>query len=263
MDTTSLPDRSRFPLIDSHAHLDEVEDIDRALLRAREKGVAAVVGVGMDSASNRRILEIAAAHPGLVYPAVGLHPWNLDPRTVEDELAELEKLLPSCAALGEVGLDYKAKAPKPLQKETFRRLLELAGGLDKPVIIHCRYSHQRAVDMAVEAGIRRAVFHWYAGPPNLLDRIVERGWFISATPALSYSPSHQEAVRGIPLENLLLETDCPVRYGDLDSRPEHLLTTLTLAAEVKGLDPETVARVSTANGDLYTNPLTIFRNTWH
>ncbi len=233
--------------VDGHAHLDEVPDVDAALARAKSAGVMAVVGVGMDGASNRRILDIARRYPGYVFPAIGLHPWNIQPESLDEDLEFIEQHLGSCVALGEVGLDYKTRTPKRLQKETLHRLLELAVRMDKPAITHSRYSHQTTFDMVREHGVRTAVFHWYSGPLDLLDRIVDHGYFISATPALSYSPPHRDAVRRIPLEHLLLETDCPVRYGDLESRPEHVMETLRLVASLRDRDPAEIGAIALEN----------------
>ena len=116
-----------------------------------------------------------------------------------------------------------------------------------PVIVHCRYSHARALDMLVEAGIERAVFHWYAGPRDLLDTILENGYFISATPAVRYSVKHRDAVRAAPLERLLLESDCPVDYRGGPSSPSDVLQSLREVARLKELPPVQVARVTTEN----------------
>ena len=159
-------------LIDGHAHLNELPDILQDLETARERGVAAVIGVGMDVASNRRILEIARAHPGFVFPAVGYHPWEIRRDNMDDTLAFVEAHLAECVALGEVGLDYKAKVNKNLQREVLHEIITLAVTYDKVLILHCRYSHQRVFDMIAKGGVKQAVFHWYTGSPDLLVRIL-------------------------------------------------------------------------------------------
>ena len=105
--------------------------------------------------------------------------------------------------------------------------------------------------MVVEAGVQKAIFHWYSGPLNVLDRIVEHGYFISATPALAYSKLHRECVERIPLKNLLLETDCPVTYQETVSRPEHVLQTLELVSEIKGQSKSEIARETTRNAEYF------------
>ena len=234
-------------LVDSHAHLDELDDIDGALQEARGAGVRGIVGVGSDRESNRKILEIAEANRKLVYPALGYHPWMMKEEEAEENLSFIRDHIEECVALGEIGLDYKVKVKKEFQWEVFGGLLQMALEHDKAVIIHCRFSHKRALEMVIEKGIRRAVFHWYSGPVEILNRILEAGCFISATPALAYSPPHREAVKSAPLEKILLETDSPVKYQGKEARPKDVWITLGEVARLKGLDPELVAEQSTEN----------------
>jgi TatD DNase family protein len=234
-------------LIDGHAHLNEVNDIEGALNRAAAAGVARIVAVGMDIASNRRILEIAASYPGLVLPSVGFHPWSIPTESIEATLAFVKTHLAACTALGEVGLDYKAKVKKTVQWEVFARVLDLAVEFEKPVIVHARFSHQRCHRMVSEARIEKAVFHWYSGPLDLLEQIIADGYFVSCTPALAYSTPHRSAARHAPLERILIETDCPVEYRGKVSEPAHLIDTLTHLSRIKGLPLEEVARITTAN----------------
>lgn len=234
-------------LIDGHAHLNEIEDMAGALERARAAGVARIVAVGMDVASNRRTLALAAAHPGLVLPAVGFHPWSIEEETIEENLVFVAGHLASCIALGEVGLDYKVRAKKPLQWSVFDSLLDLAVAAGKPVIVHARFSHQRCHRMVAASGIQKAVFHWYSGPLDLLERILADGYLVSCTPALAYSRAHQDAMRLAPPERILVETDCPVAYRGKVSEPAHLIDTLTHLSRLKALPIERVAEVTAAN----------------
>ena len=131
-----------FPVIDTHAHLDELPDVRVAIKEALEGGVLAIVAVGQDISSNQKTLEIATQNSGCVFPAVGYHPWRLRPEDDEDTLAYIDRHLSECVALGEVGLDYKAKTSKKVQKAIFVKLLAVAKKHHKPVIVHCRYSHE-------------------------------------------------------------------------------------------------------------------------
>lgn len=234
-------------LIDGHAHLNEVDDIEGALERAAAAGVVRIVAVGMDIASNRRVLEIAASYPGLVLPSVGFHPWSISTEPIEATLAFVRTHLQFCTVLGEVGLDYKTKVKKAVQWEVFARVLGLAAEFEKPVIVHARFSHQRCHRMVSEAKIKNAVFHWYSGPLDLLEKIIADGYFVSCTPALAYSTHHRSAIRHAPLERILIETDCPVEYRGKVSEPAHLIDTLTHLSRLKELPIEQVARITSAN----------------
>jgi TatD DNase family protein len=234
-------------LIDSHAHLDEIDDVEAAVSEARAGGVGTIVGVGMTIDSNRIILSLASRYPGYIYPAIGYHPWHIVPQTVEETLAFVEQNLSVCVALGEIGLDYKAKVKKALQKQVLSRLLELAVRHGKPAILHCRYSHDRTLEIVQEARLKEGVFHWYTGSMETLRNILNHGYSISATPALAYSPLHREAILYAPLERILIETDSPVVYGGKASRPVDVLRTAELVAEIKGEPLERVAQKTTEN----------------
>ena len=235
------------PVIDTHAHLDELPDAQRAIKEAQEGGVLAIVAVGQDIASNQKTLNMADQYPGFVFPAIGYHPWRLNPDHDDENLAYIDANLEHCVALGEVGLDYKAKTKKKVQKDTFLKLLAIAKKHDKPVIVHCRYSHETAYGMVREMGLKKAVFHWYSGPLDLIPLIAAAGYYMSATPALLYNPYHEKAINAVPLSSLLLETDTPVKYRELAARPVHVQVTLKEVARVKGLTAEEIAAQTTRN----------------
>ena len=246
-----------FKLIDTHAHLDEVEDLDRAIEVGKRVGLVAIIAVGQDYESNLKILDIAEKHRHFVYPALGLHPWSLgkmDASKVNLTLQLIEDNIEKAVGIGEIGLDYDkrviAAADKEHQKEAFKSVLELAGRYDKPVSVHARYSWKDSFDMVKESGVKRAVFHWYTGFSSVLREIIAGGYFISATPAGEYHDEHRRAVRETPMENLMLETDCPVTYGretKYQSRPSDVIRSLGAAAQIKDVAESVVADKTTEN----------------
>jgi TatD DNase family protein len=233
--------------MDTHAHLEEITDVADALAEARSAGVAAIVAVGMDMASNLRVMELAQEYPGFVLPAVGAHPCNLQAEVADSCCSWVEEHLPQCAALGEVGLDYKVKVPRQLQYEVFARLLASACEADRPVIVHARYSHVRALEMVRKARIVQAVFHWYSGPSDVLDHLLADGYYISVTPALAYSEAHQQAAVRAPLEQILVETDTPVEYQGKISRPVDVITTVKLLGQLRGISMQETAHITLEN----------------
>jgi len=237
-------------LVDCHAHLDEVDDLSEDLQEAKKGGVKGIIGVGVNVDSNKRILKIAEENHGYVYPALGHHPWQIKEEEVGANLSFIQNHIEECVALGEIGLDYKVKVKKELQWKVFDELLSIAHEFDKPIIVHCRYSYRRALEMVMAKGIRRAVFHWYSGPLDLLEEILNNGYFISATPALAYSPPHQEAIKKAPLERILLETDSPVSYQGKVAKPKDVRISLREVAWLKGVDLTVVAEQTTANASL-------------
>ena len=209
-----------YRLIDTHAHLDEIENLDLVLEEAKENGVIAIVAVGSDYQSNANTLEISQKYCYFVYPALGLHPWqlaNLGASQINDNLQFIERNIATAVAIGEIGLDYHKRlvkaASKELQKDVLRHLLDLAKKYDKPAIIHSRYAWKDSFSLAAGAGIDKAVFHWFTGFSSVLRDIITSGYFISATPATEYHEEHRRAVKEAPLNSLLLETDSPVTYG--------------------------------------------------
>jgi TatD DNase family protein len=235
------------PLIDGHAHLNELEELEEDLKEARSQGLLAIIGVGMCLKSNRRILAIAEENPGFVFPAIGYHPWEIKKSEVRENLAFIEENVERCVAIGEVGLDYKAKVAKELQREVLQEIVRLSVRYHKTLILHCRYSHQRVFSIVSDMGVEKAIFHWYSGSLEVLDEILGAGYSISATPAAAYSSQHQAAISKAPLERLLLETDSPVEYQGERSGPADVLKTLGAVARIKGIRKDQVAEITTKN----------------
>lgn len=244
-------------VVDTHAHLDELENLESTLSKAKEAGVVAIIAVGSNHQSNQKVTEICLKYPSFIYPALGLHPWelgNLESHQIDYTLNFIEERAPDIVALGEVGLDYDKRvvkaSPKELQKEVLKRLLALAKEHGKPVSIHSRYAWKDCFDLVKGAGIERAVFHWFTGFSSVLRDILDAGYFISATPAAEYHEEHRRAIKETPLEKLLLETDCPVVYGRqirYRSEPADILRSLRAAAALKGIDEVAIAEQTTYN----------------
>jgi TatD DNase family protein len=244
-------------IIDTHNHLNEVENLEQALAKAREEGIQSIIAVGADDASNRQTMEISKQYPSLVFPALGLHPWslnNLSDEQIGDTLKYIEENIGSIVAVGEIGLDYHKRvlqvASKDKQKEVLKMLLSLAQKYDKPVSIHSRYAWKDCFKLVNEANIKKAAFHWFTGFSSTLADILAAQYFISVTPAAEYHEEHRRAVKHTPLEQLLLETDCPVAYGREDrynSQPADLVRSLKAAAGIKEVDIETIAQYTTDN----------------
>ena len=154
-----------YKLIDTHAHLDELQDLDSTLEGARKAGVVAIVAVGSNQQSNIETLRISQQYRHSVYPALGLHPWelaNLEPLQIDDNLRFIEQNINSAVAVGEIGLDYDKRvlrvASKELQQEVLRRLLNIAREYAKPAIIHSRYAWKDALSLVQDVGIDKPFF---------------------------------------------------------------------------------------------------------
>jgi TatD DNase family protein len=246
-----------YKLVDTHAHLDELKNLDLALEEAKKAGIVAIVAVGSSRQSNIRTLEISQEHRRFVYPALGLHPWelgNLGTADIDDNLQFIERKIASAVAVGEIGLDYDKRvlkvASKELQQDVLRRLLDMAREYTKPVAIHSRYAWKDALHAVQEAGVDKAVFHWFTGFSSVLRDIIDGGYFVSATPATEYHEEHRRAVKEAPLERLFLETDSPVTYGRAvryESQPADIVRDLQAVSQLKGIAETTVAEQTTTN----------------
>jgi len=246
-----------YKLIDTHAHLDELKNLDLVLENAKKAGVIAIVAVGSNHQSNIKTLEISRKHRRFVYPALGLHPWelgNLGTFEIDDNLRFIEQNIASAVAVGEIGLDYDKRvlkvASKELQKEVLGRLLDIARKYAKPAVIHSRYAWKDALHLIQDVGIDKAVFHWFTGFSSVLRGIIDGGYFVSATPAAEYHEEHRRAVKEAPLPRLLLETDCPVTYGRAEryeSRPADVLRGLEAVSRLKGIAEATIGEQTTRN----------------
>jgi TatD DNase family protein len=245
-----------YRLVDTHAHLDEIENLEDVLAEAKKAGVESIIAVGSDLESNQKVLKIAGLYQGYVYPALGWHPWFIKEAEIDASLEFIDSHIDGAVALGEIGLDYhkrvRAVAGKDLQKHVFGELLRIAKIHNKPALIHSRYAWRDAFGAVEEAQLEKAVFHWYTGTSSVLRDIVNHGYYISVTPAVEYHEEHRRAVKEIPLERMLLETDSPVTYGrggenEFTANPADVLRSLRGAAALKGVSEAEIAEATTQN----------------
>jgi TatD DNase family protein len=245
-----------YQLIDTHAHLDEIEDPEQVVTEARAAKLIAIIAVGSDYESNQRVLNLANTYSNFVYPTLGLHPQNLEGADIELNIEFIKAHMQELVGIGEIGLDYhkrvRARAGKDLQKYVLKELLELSRTHEKPALIHSRYAWQDALNLVIDSQVERAVFHWYTGTSSVLRDIISHGYYISATPAVEYHEEHRRAVKATPLARLLLETDCPVVYRrgtdyEYESRPSDTARVLKAVSLLRGVDEDEIAVITTDN----------------
>jgi len=259
-------------LIDSHAHIDvRLYDKDRnqVLARAREAGVAAVVNAGYDLDSSGASIRLAERYAG-VFVALGFHPHSAAKMGDGDveRLAELAQH-PKVVAIGETGLDfYRNLSPREEQIEAFNRQLELAQRLELPVIIHCRNAQEEVLSILEEwAGRSKGasqplgVLHCFSGDLGLAQRYIEMGFLLSIAGPVTYSSSHAlEIALNIPLEKLLIETDCPFLtphpHRGKRNEPSYLSFIVEKIGEMRGMPSDLIAEHTTENAiQLFRLPL--------
>lgn len=220
-------DQNAMQLIDTHAHLDHVENLSQVLESADREGVESIVTVSIDLSSCRKNLDIKESkNKPKIYLAMGMHPSDINLDDLDACVALIREKKGELVAIGEIGLDFwykwvrKDSEKKEAQRKVFRALLELAKELDLPAVVHSRGTWRECIETVKEVGVKRCEFHWYSGPLDVLKDVLDKGYYISASPSLAYSPQSREAVGYAPIEQVLIETDSPVFYRTADGGKE-------------------------------------------
>jgi TatD DNase family protein len=236
-------------VIDTHAHLDALDDPAGAISRARAAGVNRIVAIGSGLESARATVELARHEEG-VFAAVGIHPHQA---ADGDSLEELARLVDGrVVAVGEIGLDfYRDYAPRDEQGRVFAEQLQLATGLDKPVIVHSRAADEETAAMLADF-TGPVVLHCFSSP-GLLPTALERGYYVSFAGNVTYPKAAdlREAAVQVPAERILAETDCPYLAPQpvrgKTNEPAYVVHTVAALAETRGEDEDELARQIDAN----------------
>lgn len=246
-------------LFDTHAHLNAEqfqEDLPEVIQRAKEEGVETIVVVGFDRPTITKAMELADQYD-FIYASVGWHPVDAIDMT-DDDLAWIEELSshPKVVALGEMGLDYYwDKSPKDVQKEVFRRQIQLAKKVKLPIIIHNREATADIVTILKEEGASEVggIMHCYSGSVEVAKECLEMNFYISLGGPVTFKNARKpkEVAEAVPLNKLLIETDCPYLaphpYRGKRNEPSYVKLVAEQIAELKGISYEEVAKQTTAN----------------
>jgi len=241
-------------VIDTHAHLDALDDAPQALARAREAGVGRVVTIGTTLDSCRAMLELAEREEG-VFVSLGLHPHEAG-EAGRAEVAEIRTLIdhPKAVAVGETGLDhFRDYAPHDRQLELFRAQTELAVEADKPIVVHTRAAEDDTLAVLTSLPeTARVVLHCFSSL-QLLGDALERSWFVSFAGNVTYPKATElrTAAARVPADRILAETDSPYLSPQAvrgrRNEPAYVMHTLAVLAEARGEDPEELGRRIDAN----------------
>ena len=246
-------------LADTHAHLDLQElasDQAAVLSRAREAGVAIIINIATGLEDSPQVLHTARRHPG-VFAALGVHPHGVG-ALQDNDLDSLAPLMqdPKVVAVGEIGLDfYRRRSPEEAQKYWFRRQLEFAGAHQKPVVVHTREATAATLEILREyrGRLPGGVMHCFGGSLNEAQSFLDLGLYISFSGTLTYPKAGplREVARQLPLNRLLLETDCPYLppqpWRGKRNEPAYVTATARQLAEIRGLALEEVAEQTWKN----------------
>ena len=243
-------------MIDTHAHLDALEDAAGALARAREAGVERVITVGSGIASCRASLDLADREEG-VHAALGLHPHQAD-EVGGGDLDELRALLdhPAAVAVGETGLDYvRDYAPHDRQRALFAAEGALAAETRKALVVHSRAADDDTIAVLEALPVELTVVLHCFSSVGLLEPALDRGWYVSFAGNVTFAKASdlRRAAERVPSERLLAETDTPYLAPQpvrgRPSEPAHVVHTLATLAEVRGEDADELARTIDENAE--------------
>jgi TatD DNase family protein len=246
-------------LFDSHAHLNSSKfqhDQEAVIQRARENGLIGIVNIGYDGESSRLSVALAEKYPD-IWAVIGVHPHDAHEANEED-FRIIESLLahPKVRGVGEIGLDYyRDLSPRSVQQDVFRRQIVTARKWKKPVVIHDRDAHGDILRIMQEenAGINGGIMHCFSGSKETAKLCMDMGFYISIAGPVTFrnAPKLQEVARYIPMDRLLVETDCPYLapepYRGKRNEPAYVRLVAEKIAALKGMDPEDFGNITTAN----------------
>lgn len=244
-------------LFDTHAHMNDPafdEDREQVLLSLKDKGVEFMMNVGCCLKSSADCIAMAETYP-FVYASVGSHPDSAD--EVNAEVIEQYRKMaahPKVRAIGEIGLDYYYETiPRDTQIQAFRMQMELARELNMPVIVHERNAHDDGMRVVKDFKGVTGVFHCYSGSAEMARQLVNMGWYIGFTGVLTFKNARKavETAESIPLDRIVLETDCPFMapepFRGKRNDPGYLYRMAERLAEIRGMGVEEIHAITTEN----------------
>lgn len=245
--------------IDSHAHLDDKQfdkDRDNIIYNLKNDDISLVINIGSDLVSSRFSQKLAHEYDN-IYFAAGVHPHDSSSCT-EEILTEIEKLLsdPKCVALGEIGLDYfKNYSPADIQREIFDKQLSIAQKNEIPVCIHMRDATKDTVDFLKKYSPfnKPGVIHSFSGSRETAKIMLDMGFYLSISGPVTYvsAINLREVVSYIPIDKLLIETDCPyltpIPKRGIRNEPKYVRYTAEKIAEIKQMPIEEIAEITSDN----------------
>jgi len=252
-------------LIDTHCHLEmDAFDQDReeVIQRARDAGIEAMITIGSDLEGNIGGLELSGKYD-FIYSSVGFHPHDAKDFTGEifDKIKEWainsgkgQGVRSKVVAIGEIGLDYHYdNSPREIQREVFMKQLIFAKEINLPVVIHSREAKKDTLDIVRESGVRKGVFHCFSGDMDMAEKAMGMGFYISIAGPVTFKNTKKlkEVAEAIPDDYLLIETDAPYLTPEplrgKRNEPSYIIHTAKAVAELRGITPEDISRVTTLN----------------
>jgi len=246
-------------LIDTHTHLDSRKfdgEREEVIERARQAGVSAMMNIGFNRQTIPTTIALAEKYP-FIYAAVGWHPTDVEEMRLEEDLAWIERLCahPKVLAIGEIGLDYHWDSPRDLQHIVFREQIRLARRLKKPIVIHNRDAHADVVRLLREEKAEEVggIMHCFSGSWETAKMCLDMNFDISFGGPVTFQNARvpKEVLANVPLDRILLETDCPYLaphpHRGKRNEPAYVSLVAQAAAEIKGITIEEIGKITSDN----------------
>jgi len=227
-------------LYDAHCHLDLMtdEELQTALIEAKEKNVSIMISCATSFFSNERTLELAKKNPS-IKAAIGIYPLDaleLNELELDKAFYFFEAEIKKAIAVGEVGLDFKYSTKKEeleSQVKVFSRFIDLSIKHNKPIIIHSRFAQKQVLQLLEEKNAKKVLLHSFIDSQKLMDQAAKKGYFVSVGLSILYNVEVQKNITVFPIENLLFETDSPIRFNGEKATPADIAKVAEKVAELK------------------------------
>lgn len=228
--------------IDLHCHIDFYKDdeIDEIVKEAREKGVGIIVVNGVKPENNRKILKLAEKYSEIKV-GLGLYPIDalkMKEKEIDLELDFMKKNKDKIVAIGEVGLDFKEDDKEhERQVETFKKIIQLAKKINKPLIVHSRKAEKETIEILEKEKAEKVVMHCFSGAFKLIERIISNRWSMTIPTNVTFSEHFQKAIEVVPIEQIFCETDSPYLHPkkERNNIPGNVIESYKKIAEIKGM----------------------------
>lgn len=238
-------------LADVHCHLDEFTDPKEQIKKAELAGVDFILTNSVNLKSMQKNSELSKKFSS-VKCAFGTHPneiIKMSQKNIRDAIAFMEENVSLCSAIGETGLDlkYADEQQKSKQMLAFKRHIEIANSVDMPIIVHSRMAREECLEMLEKNDAKKVVLHWFVCGEKQLEKALSLGYHISIGPSVIFEKHVQEFAKLVPPQNLLFETDAPVKYNGKEAEPAWVKEVSRKVAEIKGIEHEKLCNIVEKN----------------
>ncbi len=247
-------------IIDTHAHLDMLSNSKAAIDRAFEQNIGAIIVPGVEPETFDKVISYSKDYEN-IYAQIGVHPSDakkFDTKISKKvyELAQLEKVV----AIGEIGLDYYHDTSfNDIQQSVFKTQLEIAKSLDMPVVVHSRESFEDTFKILEQFEMKKVLWHCYSGSLEGAKMIIKKGWHIAISGVVTFKNAKKikEVAKDIPLEYIMLETDCPylapMPYRGKENEPAYTNFIAKEIANIRDISVREVEKITTNNALKFFN----------